>query len=90
MPAEAARTVSFTRMKDGTREDYLLLQELEHAHLAATADRLLRELHQQGEESLPGYRVTRLEHALQSATRARRDGADIDWIVAVERSKGCR
>jgi predicted HD phosphohydrolase len=82
MPTEAAQTVSFIRMKDGTREDYLLLQELEHAHLAATADRLLRELHQQGEESLPGYRVTRLEHALQSATRARRDGADIDWIVA--------
>ena len=82
MPAEAAQTVSFTRMKDGTREDYLLLRELEHAHLAATADRLLRELQLQGEESLPGYRVTRLEHALQSATRARRDGADIDWIVA--------
>ncbi|MEM1300047.1 MAG: HD domain-containing protein, partial [Pseudomonadota bacterium] len=26
--------------------------------------------------------ITRLEHGLQSATRARRDGADIDWVVA--------
>jgi predicted HD phosphohydrolase len=82
MPPEAAPTVGFTRMQDGSREDYLLLQELEHSHHAGTAERLLRELQLQGEETLPGYRVTRLEHALQSATRAQRDGADTDWIVA--------
>jgi predicted HD phosphohydrolase len=82
MPTEAARTVGFTRMKDGTREEYLLLRELEDAHTAGTAQRVLRELRLQAEESLPGYRITRLEHALQSATRARREGADIDWIVA--------
>jgi len=82
MPTDAARTVGFTRMKDGTREEYQLLRELEDAHTADIAARVLRELRLQAEESLPGYRVTRLEHALQSATRARRDGADIDWIVA--------
>lgn len=76
------RTVSFTAMKDGTREDYELLAELEKPHLAMTADRLLRELRSQEEETLAGYRITRLEHALQSATRAEADGADIDWIVA--------
>jgi predicted HD phosphohydrolase len=27
-------------------------------------------------------KVTRLEHGLQSATRAQRDGADLDWVVA--------
>ncbi|MEL7139232.1 MAG: HD domain-containing protein, partial [Pseudomonadota bacterium] len=26
--------------------------------------------------------ITRLEHGLQAATRARRDGADRDWVVA--------
>ena len=31
--------------------------------------------------TLEGYRITRLQHGLQSATRAERDGADIDWIV---------
>lgn len=82
MPPEAAPTVGFTRMKDGSCEDYLLLQDLEHSHHAGTAERLLRELRMQGEETLPGYRVTRLEHALQSATRALRDGADTDWVVA--------
>lgn len=81
MPSKA-RTVSFTAMKDGTRADYLLLRELEQPFVAATAERLLRELARQQEETLGGYQVTRLEHALQTATRARRDGADTDWVVA--------
>ncbi len=76
------RLVAFTRMKDGTREEYLMLHELEKPFHAGTADRLLRELARQGEETLSGYRITRLEHALQAATRARRDRADIDWVVA--------
>ena len=37
----------------------------------------LREL----EQSLAGYQISRLEHSLQSATRAERDGADIEMIV---------
>ncbi len=75
------KTVSFSQMKDGTKEDYLLLQELEQQHIQGTAERLLRELASQDGESIAGYKVTRLEHALQTATRAERDGADIDWIV---------
>lgn len=76
------KTVSFTAMKDGTRDDYALLHEAEKPFLAGTADRLLRELASQADETISGYKVTRLEHGLQSATRARRDGADIDWVVA--------
>lgn len=76
-----ADTVSFTQMKDGTKEDYDLLAEKEHRFHAMTADRILDELRRHGEATLEGYRITRLEHGLQSATRARRDGADIDWIV---------
>ncbi|MEO1277232.1 MAG: HD domain-containing protein [Pseudomonadota bacterium] len=75
-------TVSFTQMKDGTREDYKLLERLEKPFLAGTADRLLQELAAQEAEALPGYKITRLQHGLQSATRARRDGADVDWVVA--------
>ncbi len=80
--SERARTVSFTQMKDGTREDYALLEELERPFLAGTADRLLKELAAQEEETLAGYRITRLQHGLQAATRARRAGADLDWVVA--------
>ncbi len=76
------RTVSFTQMKDGTKDDYLLLAEFEKPFHAMTGDRVLDELRRQGEATLEGYRITRMEHGLQSATRALRDGADIDWIVA--------
>ena len=74
--------VSFRRMEDGTQEEYLLLQQLEKPHHAAVASRVLRELARQGEESLDGYLISRLEHGLQSATRAYREGADIDWVVS--------
>lgn len=75
------RTVGFTQMKDGTREDYLLLEEKEKSFHAMTPDRILDELRRHGAATLEGYRITRLAHGLQSATRAERDGADIDWIV---------
>ena len=74
-------TVSFTEMKQGTKEDYALLAELEKPHHALTADRVLDELRRQAETSLDGYQINRLVHGLQAATRAERDGADIDWIV---------
>lgn len=74
--------VNFTAMKDGSREEYEMLEALEEVHRAGTADRLLRELATQAEESLSGYQITRLEHGLQAATRARKAGADTDWIVA--------
>lgn len=73
--------VSFTQMKDGTAADYALLERLEKPYLALTASRVMDELRRQGEVSLEGYPITRLEHGLQSGTRALRDGADIDWIV---------
>lgn len=74
-------TVSFTQMKDGTKEDYKLLEKAEKPYLAMTADRVLSELRRQGEDTLSGYKITRMDHGLQAATRARREGADIDWIV---------
>ncbi|MDH3263226.1 MAG: HD domain-containing protein [Paracoccaceae bacterium] len=76
-----AKTVNFTQMKDGTAEEYALLAELEKPFHTLTPERVLAELRRQGESTLEGYRITRLEHGLQSATRAHRDGADIDWIV---------
>ncbi|MBS0255585.1 MAG: HD domain-containing protein [Proteobacteria bacterium] len=69
-------------MKHGTREDYLLLRELEGAFLAGIADRVLATLGGQEAESYGGYRVSRFTHGLQCATRAWRDGADLDWVVA--------
>jgi predicted HD phosphohydrolase len=76
------QTVTFTQMKDGTQQEYLMLRGFEQQHAAMTADRILRELRNSEDETIAGYRITRLEHALQGATRAMREGADTDWIVA--------
>ncbi|MDE0850846.1 HD domain-containing protein [Yoonia sp.] len=73
--------VKFTAMKDGDKEDYDFLTEHEVDHTKGTANRLLKALVEL-DEGLSGYQITRLGHSLQAATRAERDGADIDWIVA--------
>ena len=73
--------VNFTQMKDGTKEEYEFLTEHEVEYTKGTADRLLKALVEL-DESLSGYKVTRLGHSVQSATRAWRDGADIDWVVS--------
>ena len=69
------RLVSFTRMQDGTREDYLLLDQSERDFARQLPDRVLGALRDL-DHSVEGYPVTRLTHSLQTATRARRDGAD--------------
>ena len=75
------KQVAFTQMKDGTAEEYQFLQALEHDYIRALPDRLITALEALG-DSLPGYQISRLEHSLQSATRAEADGADIDLVVA--------
>ena len=73
--------VSFTEMQHGTAADYAMLDRLERKAAAGLADRLVAELAGL-EDSLDGYQITRLQHSLQTATRARNSGADIDWVVA--------
>lgn len=73
--------VKFTAMKDGDAEDYAFLAEHERDFTNGTADRLLSAMVDL-DKGLSGYQITRLGHSLQSATRAERDGADIDWIVS--------
>lgn len=74
------KTVKFTAMQDGDREDYAFLTEHEIEYASKTADRLLDAIVKL-DEGLSGYKVTRLGHSLQAATRAWRDGADVDWTV---------
>ena len=74
------RLVSFTQMKDGTREDYLLLDQTEREFAKKLPDFVLGALRELN-HSVEGYALTRLDHSLQTATRARRDGADDDLVV---------
>jgi len=73
--------VSFRRMQDGSREDYLLLDQSERDYAVGLPDRVLEALRRL-DHSLAGYHVSRLGHSLQVATRALIDGADDELIVA--------
>ena len=73
--------VKFTQMKDGTKEDYDLLSKYEEKFSKDLPDRVLEALRNL-DSSVDGYQVTRLEHSLQSATRAEKDGADEEMVVA--------
>jgi predicted HD phosphohydrolase len=74
---------AFTRMRDGTAEEYDLINAREAAYNRGLHRRVLDAVRALGaEESDPGYAVTRLAHSLQSATRAERDGRPVDYVVA--------
>ncbi len=73
--------VSFTRMEDGTREEYAFLGGLWNAqHQGVLADNVLGLLKRLEGPKL-GYRIDRYQHSLQSATRALRDEADEESVV---------
>ena len=73
--------VKFTQMKHGSKEDYLLLEKHEKKYIEGTADRLIKFMSGLN-STLEGYQVSRLEHSLQTATRALNDKADDEMIVA--------
>jgi predicted HD phosphohydrolase len=74
-------TVSFRRMDEATAEDYELLDRYEQDMLERLPDRMLEAVEALG-ESYSGYKVTRKEHSLQSATRAFRDERSEEYVVA--------
>ena len=75
------KTVKFIEMKNGSKEDYLLLDKYEQKYIAGTADRILKFMSGLN-STLEGYKITRLEHSLQTATRALKDKASEEMIVA--------
>jgi predicted HD phosphohydrolase len=68
-------------MQDGTAEEYAYLDLLEDDYKAKLPDRLIVALTQL-DNTLSGYKVTRLEHSLQSATRMYRARRSEQWIIA--------
>ena len=73
--------VKFKQMKDGTKEEYLLLEKHEKKYIEGTADRLINFMSGLS-NTLEGYQITRLEHSLQTATRALNEKADDEMVVA--------
>ena len=68
-------------MKNGTKDDYLFLDKHEKDFAGKTAERILKFMSNLT-ETLEGYQITRLEHSLQAATRAYKNGEDEEMVVA--------
>ena len=76
-----SENVPWTRMEDGTRDDYAILVARATAHThGALVDNILGMLAQLKGPTL-GYQIDRYEHSLQSATRAHRANESDDMIV---------
>jgi len=75
------KKIKFTQMKDGTKEDYLLLEKHEKKFIEEAPSRIIKYMSSLT-STLEGYQVSRLEHSLQSATRALQDKAEDEIIVA--------
>jgi predicted HD phosphohydrolase len=72
----------FTRMRDGTAEEFALIEAAETGYASTLHLRVLDAVRALDTGGSPGYAVSRLEHSLQSATRAERDGRPGDYVVA--------
>ena len=75
-----SETVAFTRMDEGTYEDYQLLERLYKKLDHELVDNVTGLLNRLKGDKL-GYKIDRYDHSLQSATRALRDGADEETVV---------
>lgn len=79
--ATRPRTAGYTRMDEGTVEDYALLDALAKPYIARTAERALAHLELLA-EGLSGNLIDRYQHSLQCATRALRAGEGEEMVVA--------
>jgi len=77
---ETLARAKFTAMTEGTAEDWAAIARLSAEHRGRHVDRILDHLKLlDGDHG--GFAVDRLEHSLQTATRAHRDGRDEEYVV---------
>lgn len=71
---------TFTAMTDGTEADWQAIARAGQAHRGEHVDRILGHL-KLLDNDYGGFNVDRLEHSLQTATRAFRAGQDEEYVV---------
>jgi len=70
----------FTKMIDGTEDDYKIIGAWGMEHTLSLSGRLLEHMSLlKGDTG--GFAVDRLTHCLQTATRAHKDGRDTEYVV---------
>lgn len=70
----------FTAMTEGTAEDWQIISSHFMAFAGKVADRVLDHLRLL-DGDYGGFPIDRLQHSLQTATRAHRDGRDEEYVV---------
>jgi predicted HD phosphohydrolase len=76
---DMSEKMHFTRMDQGTDEDFKILKRVHESTLKQLPDRLMGMLNDlSGDQA---YNLNRKDHSLQTATRALRDGANEELIV---------
>ena len=76
----AMERAKFREMKEGTAEDWALIGGHFREFASGVADRVLDHL-KLLDGDFGGFPICRLEHSLQTATRAYRDGRDEQYVV---------
>ena len=74
------KRASFSAMEHGTKEDWDIIGGEYRSFAKGVADRVLDHLRLL-DGDFGGFPVDRLEHSLQTATRAHRDGRDEQYVV---------
>lgn len=77
---ETHARASFTRMQDGTAQDWRLIGQAFAGFSRALPDRILAHLRLL-DGDCGGFPIDRMAHSLQTATRALRDGRDEEYVV---------
>jgi predicted HD phosphohydrolase len=70
----------FTAMTEGTAEDWAAISRAGMAHRGQHVDRIVEHLKMLDDDE-GGFAVSRVEHSLQTATRAHRAGRDEEYVV---------
>jgi predicted HD phosphohydrolase len=74
------KQAQFHRMTDGTVDDWMIIGMSAVQFQKSLPDRVLAHLRLL-DSDFGGYAVDRLQHSLQTATRAHRDGRDEEYVI---------
>lgn len=77
---DGGQRAKFTAMVDGTQEDWAIIGGQFMGYAKGLADRVLAHLRLL-DGDFGGFPIDRLQHSLQTATRAHRDGRGEDYVV---------
>ena len=80
MTPSSKPTATFTQMIDGTADDWAIVVREMEENAKVLPTRLLMHLQSLSGDS-GGFAVDRLEHSLQTATRAAEDGRDEEYVA---------